>query len=597
MGRTMKRRRCMMSCKMKRKEPRETLFKSSSITFGNEAILCCWTRIKPASGSSVFLRPRWKKSPNPRILMVLHVSLNNPLSECLLNVDIGLSSGCAHSSSLSSALVPLTNPKHTSTSPSRPISNIGEINSQTFSANATIDTRLLVTGSEDSKTSLASYDQYYIMTDIYPRLLAAISHTISHSLSQARGLLLIGACTCVDVRTLGDHAYEYLELGLATAGTAIVSSTVRWLSSGTLLFALSGDTLPRLSTLGHACSSRQTSSTLPLGASLLLSPSGVVGHFQGIETTPKDHPLHRSREEIKSSIASDLMLRGISMPAKPQWAMVLVEANKNERESKGETAPETFHMKLWPAHLCLCKDIRTIVGNLGTAALPGFALTSAGDPLAKAQDWFIQKPARAEALKARRLQDQAEAERLKEAADVKDEDIVSDFESQIDRDITPRDVSGIYPTPPDGLPSTANDSAFSNEPNSEANADESNGGMVSNGMHQSYEERRKDDLFEGMDIDLFATNGLTEDDFSFFDEPSLRGENEHDNAGATFPSDPFTFEEPVIASTSILPFDEHLSPTLEASNAAQQVLHLGAGNASENSGMHTLPWFLTPFVS
>lgn len=454
---------------------------------------------------------------------------------------------------------------------------------QKFNANTKIDTRP------------AGIGQTHTLTDIYPKMLAAISQTISHHLSQERGLLLIGPCKGVDVRTLGDHAHEYPESGLASARTAIVSCTVRWHSSGTLLFALSGDALPQLSTLAHVGSSRQSSSPFPLGASLLLSPSGLVGYFHGLENTPKGHPLYRARAEMKSSIASGLMSRGISMPAIPQWALVQVEADKNGRVSKGEAGLKTPHLKLWPAHLCLCRDVQTIRRSLGKWALPENALTSAGDPLEEAQEWFIRKLARMEALEARRLQDKAELERTKEAADAKDGDAVSDIESQVDRDVTPRDVNGIYPTPPDGMPSAAHDSSLSNAPPSEGNADDVNGGIASDGMHQSYQEERKDDLFEGMDIDVFATNGLTEDDFNFFDEPSLRGVNEHDNAHATFSSDPFTFEEPVMAPTSISPFDEHLSPAREAPDGAQQMLPLDAGNASENPGMRIFPRFPTSF--
>ena len=445
-----------------------------------------------------------------------------------------------------------------------------------------------ITSLAHSKKSLASVGQGYTLTDIYPRILAAISHTLSYPLSKAKNLLLVGSCTYVDVRTLGDHAYEHLEMSLATAGTATVSCSIRWLSSGILLFALSEDTVPRLSTIPHVLLSSQGSSAVPLGGSLLLSPSGVVGQYHGIENTPKSHPLYRTRAEMKSSVSSALILRGISMPAKPQWALVLLEAGKNWRESKGENPLKNFRMTLWPAHLCLCKEVQTIVGNWKIAAAPGSAPSSGDDPLERAQKWFLGKPERMEALEARRLKDMAEAQRTKEAADMEDEDTVSDFEPQMDRDLTPRDGSGIYPTPPDGLPSTAHDSSMNNEPHFNGHHDEANGGIASEGIHQPYEEQRNDDMFEEMDIDLFATNGLTEDDFNFFDEPSLRGEDGHDNAAVTFPSELFTFADPVIAPTSILPLDEQPSPILEeASDDAPQNLSSEVGNVVGKSGMHT----------
>ena len=38
--------------------------------------------------------------------------------------------------------------------------------------------------------------------------------------------------------------------------------------------------------------------------------------------------------------------------------------------------------------------------------------------------------------------------------------------------------------------------------------------------------RENDDLFEDIDIDMFTTTGLTEADFSFFDEPDNPGQTE-----------------------------------------------------------------------
>ncbi len=506
-----------------------------------------------------------------------------------------MGSGLAHSSDFSSAPGASRNAIYTSNSQSRPSSSTGEMNNQKFHANAKIDPRPLVTGPDHPKTNLASIDQDYTLPNIYPKLLAAISHSMSHILSQTSGFLLVGSCMCVDVRTLGDHAYEYPELGLGTGGTATVSCTVRWHSSGKLLFVLSGNTLPRLSTLAYIFSGSQSSSEISLGESVLLSPSGVIGYFHGIENTPESHPFYCTRAEMKSSISSDLMSRGIWLPAKPQWVLVMGDADTNERESSGETPRKISCMKLWPAHLCLCKDVQNRTRKLEISTLPQSTIASTGDPLEEAQEWFNQKPARMEALKAKRLQDLAEAERTKEAADVTDEDNMSYSGPQNGREVTPRDVSGIYPTPPDGLSSTVHESSLNNGPHSVGNADGACGGTTSIDVHQSYDEQRKDDLFEEMDIDLFATNGLTEDDFSFFDEPSLK-EYEQESAAATFPSDSITFEEPAMAPTSELHFDKHPSPTREVPDNAQTLFALGVINATETSGMHVLHWYPAPCV-
>lgn len=470
-----------------------------------------------------------------------------------------MTSGCSRSTDLSLASGPVTKATNTATTSSRPIANIGEINQQTFNANMKTDTWPPAAGSDDPMKSVASVG--FAIANIYPKFLAALSRTISNDLSKTKRLLMVGSCVCVDMHTMGDHAYECLEFGLAAAETVLVSCSIRWLSSGTLVFGLCGKTVPQLSTLPFVLPDSADFGRLPLGSPLLLSPSGVAGRYCGIESTPKSDIRYRQRAEIKSSIFSEFTLRGMSMPAKTQWILVQMNAHQILRQTGEETVERSPYVTLWPAHLCLCKDPTTITKHDEPMTLPN--LESDNDPLERARQWFLGKRERREAVEQRRIKDLAETQKIKETADTEDEDLISDFDRQIDQDITPRDVSGIYPTPPDGLPFIAPESSTSYEPPPDGVVEEGTEELPSDKTHPPYDEQRNNDLFEEMDIDVFATNGLTEDDFNFFDEPGFGGEDMHNDTDATFARESITHEEPVNSPMTMLPVHGHPSSTPE----------------------------------
>lgn len=446
----------------------------------------------------------------------------------------GQNSGCIRSSDLSSGPSPTTNTPVAANAPFRPGSSIGDINRQTFSLNTRPDVWPQASSLEDSEKSLAIVAEDYTTRSIYPRVVAALTHTLSYNLSKDKGRLLLGSCVYVDEHTLGDHVYDLIEPGLAAARTAIISCWVRWLGSGTLLFTLSKSTAPQLYTLSHLLFKDEGSDAIPSGSPMLLSPSGASGQYYGIEDTPKSHPLYRTISELKSAVVARLKLRGIAMPADPQW--VLLRIDRGQPGDQGDVASNCPALMPWPVHLCLSEYVQSFAEDPETTAFPDATVENPMDPLGRAQHWFLGKTARLEALEFRRQNELKEARQRKEAAEMDDEDVGSEYEPQIERNVTPRDPSGIYPTPPDGLPSIIRDSSISNEVFSDGIDDGIIGGSASDQMDQPYKDQRADDLFEEMDIDLFATNGLTEDDFNFFDEPSPGNDlSVNDDAAAVLP--------------------------------------------------------------
>ena len=147
------------------------------------------------------------------------------------------------------------------------------------------------------------------------------------------------------------------------------------------------------------------------------------------------------------------------------------------------------------------------------------------DPLEKVESWFLGKAARMEASRIRLQEENKEAQALKDVEDTDDEDSSSPFEMPVDQGISPQDVSGIYPTPPDGLPPALLGSSNSNNLRPGDYDDEEKELHPSDETRGDYDGQENDDLFGDIDIDMFASNGLTEADFSFFDEPGMIDED------------------------------------------------------------------------
>lgn len=474
----------------------------------------------------------------------------------------------------------------------RQVGAAGEVSASTFGAKFPVGTRVPINESDKLAKGLAKAGQDQSKNDLYRRMLLAVSCSVAYELSKQDGFLQIGSCTCVDARTLSDNMYEHLELNLGAPGlTTTVSSDLRWLSSGTLLFTFLSASIPRLCTLSYVVSGDRH--LLP-GASLLLSPSGAVGQYYGIEKTKKSHPLYHLRSKVKASVLARLSRAGISMPPVAPWIFVIPDVNDYYEESRQPIESRPISpMTLWPANLCFCKDTRALEGGSEGRTSMSAAVEGPIDPLEKAQEWFLGKVARMKALEIKSHKAALEAQRLKETEDMNEEDAMSDFQPHIAPGITPREVSSIYPTPPDGLPSVANDSWISNDPQSSGNDDELNAAMTAaDEDHQPYAEAGHDDLFGEMDIDLFATNGLTEADFSFFDEPSLEGDVEHGGVDPILSGGHLAVGDAIDDPPAAMTLNHHSSPILQGGhdNDASPVLTPDRGELPQERGMR--PRFL-----
>lgn len=350
----------------------------------------------------------------------------------------------------------------------------------------------------------------------------------------------------------------------------VFSLSVQWLPSGTLVIASSPVFESELSRVSDTFFNMFSTSSLPIGTCMTLSPSGKSSFYLGEEVPPNSsmaakpgdvrtvvNPNTISKacfiEELKVSVVARLARQGIIIQKDVKWLRLRMKRSADSSECIDEMRSykwQEVFTTLWPAHLCFVEIVKPAIEESDVAHLCKAAKEGSLDPLLHAETWFLAKNARKEAMKAavefKRKNDEMEARIVEESKFSGDEDAFSDLNSGTNQYISTQDASRIYPTPPDGLRSQVGGSLVSHELQEapgeyEDNdlVDSVNDELPSAGspLHSSpdlsvntarYEEPMDEDLFEEMDTDLFAATGLTEADFSFFDEPSVDG---HDSRG------------------------------------------------------------------
>lgn len=389
---------------------------------------------------------------------------------------------------------------------------IEELNTQAYGSNVSVNVQ---PSTSQSSQKVEEASQGHSVSEVYSNFISAVSRSLSHSLGKRRGWVQVDPHACIDARTLGNDLFDNPELNSWRATTHKVSFDVRLLSSGTLLISFFQIRLPRLTRMSKILSRDTQSTGLAIGTLLLLSPSGIMCHYLGTESSLKSDVQRKSTARTKALILSHLSHQGIRPMQEVIWVYVQMESK----------VPITPPVSLWPADLCLCEDLMTLIGGEGGELCGTSLVDGSVDPLEEAESWFLAKSARMEASRLRSLQEDQRAEALRDVQDTEDEDAVSSLGIPVDQGITPQDVSGIYPTPPDGLPPALVGSSNPNNLPSGDYDDEEKGLQPSDETRGDYDGLHNDDLFGDVDIDMFASNGLTEADFSFFDEPGMVDED------------------------------------------------------------------------
>lgn len=382
---------------------------------------------------------------------------------------------------------------------------------------------------------------------ITSNLIAAISMSLVHSLSTKQDLSPIGTRSCIGSLTSQRNEIwlDRLQLGMS-----LKSILVRWSPSGTLTISFFQTMIPWLQRVSEIPADGLQDPSMAMIRKVIISPSGKIFHYsRELEMqTPSSYSAltasYRQPDrliELKKSIANHLALQGIHVTHEEQWLQLhSVTSQPADRKVEGSRQDMPADSFLWPAKLCFYKLESSV--HRKTSSHDRISEDTEHHPLIYAESWFKAKAKREMALEAQRKEDERSAQRLQESPEADVEENLSDFVPRTTQYLSTQDASGIYPTPPDGLRSQAvglpvnpDTQAQASEFIGKENPDSAEGNGIVAGSpfgdaldpdvtSARYEEPDDGDLFGDMHSSLFAANGLTEADFSFFDEPRIDGD-------------------------------------------------------------------------
>lgn len=403
------------------------------------------------------------------------------------------------------------------------------------------------------------------------------------------------------VNSMSPHHSDFEETTEPSGRSTLVTLEVRLTDMGTLIVtssvASSGISRLRRSPWDD------NSWLQPAWTELRLSPGGQIAKYMGPAGLSTDNMLaeRAARSERqgmdgptaealledtwKIRVTSWLAGKGISLTdtTPRDWLKVLTTSARASTADNGmfsQKDPTDESQFLWPRELCYTRvSTQLECFDAGVESLQvSDECGGMHDPLSFAEHWFKSKILRDDQLEAARSTRQvnellAQQSRVSEAA-ILDHNSMDEPYIRVVNYLDLHAAGTIYPTPPDGTHTQGSIGAhLSNEIGSTpdngdmSNFDQSAGEGANNehglarstqvdkGIDESDERRRSDasqiamlsagydasnaDMFGGMDEDMFGTSGITEADFSFFDEPDLEdaGDQIFDSIDATSRAD------------------------------------------------------------
>ncbi|KAJ5042556.1 mediator complex subunit 13 N-terminal-domain-containing protein [Bipolaris maydis] len=355
----------------------------------------------------------------------------------------------------------------------------------------------------------------------------------------------------------------------------LTSINVHWASSGTLLLSTFTDRKNTIRCLTSV--STQTEERQLVGTCIRVAPNGVLATIMSFED-PLDSIneeisiRHRKRtkltsleqniEKWKSSVKRWLGWKGYDLPDLDQrtsWVRIRTTLMSSPiLSSPASVGPERD--TLWPRALCFFHVVdepdltitgTNTIGAAGNSNILRWFETpeSMGfkDPLDVAQEWFLGKPDRDKILEARKKAKKAEEDAVRRKEEHPGLHPSSPLNARGGTYGDLQAVSGVYPTPPDGIaPGTG--VSYSDTPTVSGTA--SNVVLVAGGSNPAInlsappdsaktEDQQmittspavpsatdnfntssgNDDLFEDMEEDGYTGDRINDTDFDFFDGP------------------------------------------------------------------------------
>lgn len=406
---------------------------------------------------------------------------------------------------------------------------------------------------------------------IYSRFLEAVSRSILFQAAMSGKWLPMGSHSFIGPIPSAKLESQARDFGIqeAVRGLTLFRLHTVLLPSGSLIVAGRPTFRSQLRRIYNAVETGSGSIGVAMGSDVLLAPSGNIYTYDGeadmqasirIPTLPTQQPpdlvsgaIHEA--DMRASIIDRLIQQGIDVPQGDKWIRVRAKRSLSEfwygNGARDPFKPESEGV-LWPASLCFVSSNKATVGDFDTTYLGKLSKEMPLDPLAHAEAWFKAKLAREESIKAaleKKKQDSELEARLAEEARSPDvQDTSSDSTTCVNQYLSTQEASRIYPTPPDGLRAeivgslgTHEHQATSGEPDDNGRLHSGDDGLASDEIQfpaspgfvvpsARYDQAIDDDLFGDLETGLFATRGLTEADFSFFDEPSEDDSNEQGTA-------------------------------------------------------------------
>lgn len=439
--------------------------------------------------------------------------------------------------------------------------------------------------------------------DIYSKFISALLLSISYSLAGRGSYIPLGSHLLVEVPTASATSLDLI-LDSVPTGLEAIELNVHWTTSGCIIISAVPSSSLGLRQLSTSITDVDHTSDKFCGWDIRLAPSSSHAKFHAIEPRSGSGALSREeavpdidgvrvtdqrrfqRQRWKSRVRVWLTARGISINDQERW----IEAELTAPHTLVNTmdtavAPGTVNIYtiLWPASLCFFSNL---LGEQSTTEHAAWLFTPMEDvfhdPLLDAETWFNAKAEREAAIELKRQEKEMLA-RCKETVSVDDGDEdVNDIDARTNQYIDAQAINGVYPTPPDGFQPQIASAPTTNDPRTSPAGQGSTSVAVNTPQDPkaaanpaaipsdfglgsgSYENNDDEDLFGDMDTETFATNGLTEADFSFFDEPDVETKEEDDDKNVDdqlivtdVHSSPINVENKAIGG---------MAPTLTASN-------------------------------
>ena len=383
---------------------------------------------------------------------------------------------------------------------------------------------------------------------------------MSYSLAKRGAYIPMGSHLMLEVPT-GSASIDDLILENEPARLKVIELYVHWSNSGSLTISMSTSNPLGFRQVSIVIAHTSHTSDAFHGWEIRLAPSSFPAKLRAIEprlsagVAQGDEALSDAdgvrmvdqrqfhRQRWKSRVRVCLAARGVLISDQERWIEAELTASHTLVDAvdiamqPGTLKTDTI---LWPAALCFFLEQPREQSTTEHAAWLFRPMEDfSQDPLLDAETWFKAKAEREAAIESKRQEKELLVRSKATVSGDDGEEDTSDIYVRTNQYIDAHAINGVYPTPPDGFQPQAIGAPATNDPRTSpagqgasavgVDTPQDNQVAVTSAAVPSgfglgagnYENNEDEDLFGDMDTETFATNGLTEADFSFFDEPDI----------------------------------------------------------------------------